>query len=335
MNQSQKQTSFWTRTPVIIIAAFICGFLWGSAFPCVKIGYRLFAVASDDTASQLLFAGIRFAHAGVLVILFGSIGERRLLLPVGISEGKDSGLISMDSVKMIVILSAFQTIGQYFFFYIGMAHASGVKASVTEASSTFFAILIAALIFHTEKLNFRKIAGCLIGCAGVLVILLPGSTLDLQIRFTGEGFILISTLMYAMSSSVMKQYSRREKTFVLSGYQFIFGGIVLAITGAAMGGHLSDFTPASTTLLLYMSFISAAAYTLWSILLRHNPVSRIAVFGFINPVMGAILSALLLGEQNQAFSIYGLLSLILVTAGIVIVYRLGGRETGDGSLSPS
>ena len=227
----------------------------------------------------------------------------------------------MDSVKMIVILSAFQTIGQYFFFYIGMAHASGVKASITEASSTFFAILVAALIFHTEKLNLRKIAGCLVGFAGVLVILLPGNTLDLHMQFTGEGFILISTLMYAMSSSIMKQYSKREDTFV----QFIIGGIVLAIAGAALGGRLSGFSPASTILLLYMAFISAAAYTLWSILLRHNPVSRIAVFGFMNPVLGAILSALLLGEQNQAFSVYGLLSLVLVTAGIVIVYRLGEK----------
>ena len=346
---------------MIVIAAFICGFLWGSAFPCVKIGYRLFSVAADDTASQLLFAGIRFTLAGILVILFGSIGARRLLLPSGIpagspapahsghtsgsnpahsghssglnrahnghssatDRGKSIGRISPDSIRMIIILSAFQTIGQYFFFYIGMAHASGVKASITEASSTFFAILIAALVFHTERLNFRKIIGCLVGFAGVLVILIPGNTLDFHVRFNGEGFILISTLMYAMSSSVMKQYSRREDTFVLSGYQFIFGGIVLAAAGALMGGRLSGFTPASTALLLYMSFISAAAYTLWSILLRHNPVSRIAVFGFINPVMGAILSALLLGEQNQAFSIYGLLSPILVTAGIVIVYRLG------------
>ena len=194
MKQSQRQTTFWTRTPVIIIATFICGFLWGSAFPCVKIGYRLFGIASEDMASQLLFAGVRFTLAGILVILFGSIGAHRLLLPQGLpaDDENKSSRISMDSVKMIVILSAFQTIGQYFFFYIGMAHASGVKASITEASSTFFAILVAALIFHTEKLNLRKIAGCLVGFAGVLVILLPGNTLDLRMQFTGEGFILIS-----------------------------------------------------------------------------------------------------------------------------------------------
>ena len=73
-----------------------------------------------------------------------------------------------------------------------------------------------------------------------------------------------------------------------------------------MGGRISGFTPASTLLLLYMAMISAVAYSLWGLLLKYNPVSRITVFGFMNPVFGVILSALLLGEDNQAFSLYGL-----------------------------
>lgn len=224
---------------------------------------------------------------------------------------------------MILTLAMIQTVGQYFFFYIGLAHASGVKASIIEASSTFFAILVAALFFHSEKLNAIKIIGCIIGFAGVLIIQIPGNALDLRMQFNGEGFVLISALMYAFSSSIIKQYSKREDTVVLSGYQFITGGLILAAAGAAMGGRLTGFTPASTALLLYMAFISAAAYTLWSLLLKYNPVSKIAMFGFLNPVIGVLLSALLLGEHNQAFSIYGILALVLVSAGIIIVYRIG------------
>ena len=328
MNTSKQQT-FWNRTPVIILMGFICGFLWGSAFPCVKIGYRLFSVASDDMASQLLFAGVRFTLAGILVILFGSIGAHRLLIPARVPTEQNASAEPRfrtdsfgESLRMIVILCLFQTIGQYFFFYIGLAHTSGVKSSVVEASSTFFAILAAALLFRSEKLTLRKIAGCLIGFAGVLVILIPGSTIDLHIRADGEGFILISTLMYAVSSSLIKRYSKKEDTVVLSGYQFILGGLVLAAAGAAMGGRISGFAPASVLLLLYMALISAVAYTLWSLLMKHNPVSKIAMFGFLNPVLGVLLSALLLGEQNQAFSIYALVSLLLISAGIIIVYRL-------------
>lgn len=309
-----KKERFWTATPVIFLMTLICCFLWGSAFPCVKIGYRLFRIASGDSAGQLLFAGVRFTLAGLLVLLFGSLQKRRVLLP----DGKSTGAI--------LILALFQTIGQYFFFYIGMAYTSGVKSSIIEASSTFLAILIAALVFRYEKLTARKIIGCLIGFAGVLLILIPGSAIDFSMHWNGEGFILLSALMYSFSSSFIKRFSKREDPLVLSGCQFVIGGLVLAASGAALGGRLSGFTPASSLLLLYMALISAVAYSLWSILLKYNPVSRIAVFGFMNPVLGVILSALLLNEKNQAFSLYGLLSLVLVSAGIITVNRSAGNR---------
>lgn len=309
-----KKERFWTATPVIFLMTLICCFLWGSAFPCVKIGYRLFRIASGDSAGQLLFAGVRFTLAGLLVLLFGSLQKRRVLLP----DGKSTGAI--------LILALFQTIGQYFFFYIGMAYTSGVKSSIIEASSTFLAILIAALVFRYEKLTARKIIGCLIGFAGVLLILIPGSAIDFSMHWNGEGFILLSALMYSFSSSFIKRFSKREDPLVLSGCQFVIGGLVLAASGAALGGRLSGFTPASSLLLLYMALISAVAYSLWNILLKYNPVSRIAVFGFMNPVLGVILSALLLNEKNQAFSLYGLLSLVLVSAGIITVNRSAGNR---------
>ena len=71
-----------------------------------------------------------------------------------------------------------------------------------------------------------------------------------------------------------------------------------------------------------MAMISAVAYTLWSILLKFNPVSRVAVFGFMNPVCGVVLSALILNERNQAFSLQGLLALVLVCFGIYQVNRV-------------
>jgi drug/metabolite transporter (DMT)-like permease len=304
----QKKT-FWTRTSVIFLMTLICCFLWGSAFPSVKIGYRLFSIASSDSASQLLFAGVRFTLAGFLVLLLGGLSGKRLLLP------------KKTSIRPVLILALFQTAGQYFFFYIGLAHTSGVKSSILVASSTFLSILVASLLFHYEKLTAGKILGCLIGFAGVVLIQIPGSSIDFSMHWNGEGFVFLSALMYAFSSSFIKDFSKREDPVMLSGYQFIAGGLALAIVGRLLGGHLTGFTPASTALLLYMALISAVAYTLWSLLLKYNPVSRIAVFGFMNPVLGVILSAVLLNEKNQAFSLYGLISLILVSIGIIVVNR--------------
>lgn len=66
-----------TKTSVVCLLATVCCFLWGSAFPSVKIGYQLFSIPSDDYAGQLLFAGLRFTLAGVLVVLFGSLLQKK------------------------------------------------------------------------------------------------------------------------------------------------------------------------------------------------------------------------------------------------------------------
>lgn len=94
---------------------------------------------------------------------------------------------------------------------------------------------------------------------------------------------------------------------------------MLFLIGYAMGGKLVFSHTGCYLNLVYMGFISAGAYTIWGILLKYNPVSRISIFGFMNPVFGVLLSALLLGEGNEALSGYGVASLILVILGIVIV----------------
>ena len=99
----------------------------------------------------------------------------------------------------------------------------------------------------------------------------------------------------------------------------MIGGAILFGIGTLMGGQLIFYSSACVMNLLYMGFISAGAYTLWGVLLKYNPVSRVAILGFINPVMGVLLSALFLGEGSEAFSLSGLLALLLVSAGIIIV----------------
>ena len=72
-------------------------------------------------------------------------------------------------------------------------------------------------------------------------------------------------------------------------------------------------------IIFYLAMVSAVAYTLWSVLLAWNDVSKVAIFGFVNPLCSVILSALILGEVKQAFDIGSLIALILVCTGIYIV----------------
>lgn len=303
-----KKEELLQKTSVVCLIAGICSFLWGSAFPCIKIGYELFSVQSDDTASQILFAGIRFTLAGILAVIFGSAAKRKLIVP------KKADLLP------ICILSLFQTILQYFFFYIGLANTSGVKSSIIIGANVFVAIIIAALVFKTEKITTKKIIGNVVGFAGIVLINLTGLT-DGSMKLTGEGFIFLSTVAYAFSSGLMKNYSRKHDTVLLSGYQFVFGGIVMTVAGFSMGGVISSSGTKAMLMLLYLAFISAAAYSLWSMLLKYNDVSSVAIFGFMNPMFGFILSAILLNEGSEAFGLKGIFAIILVCAGIFIVNK--------------
>lgn len=223
--------------------------------------------------------------------------------------------------KKILILSLFQTIIQYIFFYIGLANTTGVKSSIIEAANVFFVILLASLVFRQEKLTASKILGCVVGFAGVVLINLNQGGMDAGIKLTGEGFILLSAFSYAMSSVFLKKFGKDEDPMLLSGYQFVIGGLVITMCGLLTGGTITTFTAGSTGMLFYLAIVSAGAYSIWGNLLKYNPASKVAVFGFMNPVFGVILSALLLHEQEQAFGWMGLTALVLVCVGIFVVNR--------------
>lgn len=290
-----------TNPIIVAILAIICCFLWGSAFPCIKIGYSLFDI--NGTSSVILFAGIRFFLAGILVIIVGSILNKKILYP------------KLFSFKYVGGLSVFQTIIQYLFFYLGLANCSGVKSSLINSTSVFFAILVACFVFKMEKFTFKKFLGCLIGFAGIVIINLDG--FDIKMSFTGEGFILISSLSYAISSCLIKKFSLKENTFTLSGYQFLLGGAILSAVGFITGGRIDTISLSGAMILLYLAFVSAAAYTLWGVLLKYNPPSLVAAFGFFTHVFGVMLSAWWLKEEIDI--LLCVLSLILVCGGVLII----------------
>lgn len=301
----KTKESILRKQGMVVLMAVLCCLLWGSAFPCIKLGYQLFDIPSGDSSSQILFAGIRFTLAGILVILAGSVLQGEFLKP------------SRKAIPKVLKLCMFQTVLQYIFFYIGLAHITGVKGSIVNAVNVFFTILVSCLMFRLEKLDKQKILGCIIGFAGVVIVNLGGE-FDMSFTMLGDGFLMISAFAYALSSVLIKIYGKDENPVMLSGYQFVAGGFVMILAGLIMGGRLNIVTIKGALLLLYMAFISAGAYTLWSLLLKHNPVSKVAVFGFCTPIFGVILSAIILGESTS-FQPKTLAALLFVCIGIIIV----------------
>jgi len=303
---------FYQNTVTRTILALMCCALWGSAFPCVKIGCELFQV--EGSGSQILFAGYRFFLAGVFTFILACVLEK--------------GVITMkrSSVPYVFGQGLLQTTIQYVCFYIGLAHTTGAKGSVINASNAFFSIIAAHFLMKSEKLTWKKVAGCLVGFAGIIIINLEPGAWSSGFSLIGEGMVLVCAFSYGISSVTLKMISDREKPVTITAYQLLFGGAVLILIGAVSGGNVQGFTAKSTLLLLYMSLLSTVAFSIWAELLKYNSVGKVAIFGFSIPVFGVALSAVFLGEQ--VVSVKNLIALVCVSVGIIIINRKG-HEAGS------
>jgi drug/metabolite transporter (DMT)-like permease len=299
---------FFSQPKVLIILATTCCLLWGSSYPSIKIGYALLGIAPNDIPSKLVFAGYRFVLAGFFLLVLAALTKKPLFN------------MSRRHAGQVMLLGFTQTAIQYVFFYIGLAYTTGVRGSILNATTTFFSVLLAHFIYKNDKISPRKAAGCLLGFAGVMVVNAGEGLLDFAFTLHGEGFIVIAAFVLSAASIYGKCISQGMDVMVMTGYQLGFGGAVLLAAGCATGGTLSEFTMGSAVLLGYLAFLSAVAFTLWSLLLKYNQVGRVSVFNFLVPVFGTALSALFLNENIMELK--NLVALVLVCSGIWLVTRV-------------
>ena len=305
-----NSNAFFTNRKIVFLLASLCCLLWGSAYPAIKNGYALFGIAPGDIPSQLVFAGYRFLFAGLVLLVLASV------------QGKAIFQFGRRTWGQMALLGLTQTSLQYLFFYLGLAHTTGVKSSIMNATGTFFSVLLAHFIYRNDRLSYGKALGCAIGFIGVMVVNLGaglGGLLALDFTLLGEGFVVIAAFVLAAASIYGKQISQHMDSVVMTGWQLALGGAALLAIGWGLGGSLSGFTWGSSVLLVYLALLSSAAFSLWSILLKHNRVSQVTVFNFTVPVFGAALSALFLGEALLEWK--NLLALALVCVGIWLVTR--------------
>ena len=291
-------------------AAVFCTLLWGTAFPLIKLGYAEFKVADSDIGTKLVFAGARFLIAGVMVYIFCCIRERRLTL------------IKKDDLLPVLKLGLVQTAAQYLFTYIGIGYTSGTSTSIITACASFITVGLAALFFK-EKITVVKVIGCALGFAGVLAInnfgFGGGDSLF------GNAMIFCSTVCAAFGNIIAKKSAGRVDPVKLTAFQLIAGSLVLLAAGLIMGGRLNLAKGNGVIILLWLAFVSAAAFTVWTALLKYHQAGKISVFNLLVPVFGTILSGFILHEDILRIETF--LALLLISLGIFLVnYNKRSRE---------
>lgn len=306
------------KKPIVVtMLAVLCMVLWGSAFPAVKTGYRLFGIEHGTVPDKLVFAGMRFFIAGIALLLI------LLCMP-----GKRLKVKAKD-LKHIVVLGLLQTFIQYLFFYIALSQMQGSKGSILNATGTFFVIILGHFLFKNEKLTKLKSLGCILGFAGIILINLSGKE-DLSFRLTAEGFILFAALAFALGSIYSKMILKDLDAVTLTGYQLTFGGVLLLLVGLLQGGRLYQFSLTAGVLFAYLVLISSVGFAVWTLLIKYNDVTQIAIYNCLNPVFGTILSGIFLSESILKWK--NLIALLLVVAGIYLVNTVNNKSNAKNTI---
>ena len=279
----QTKISIFQRPVWVVVFALTAAIAWGWAFPLIKVGFSAFGITADMTGSKMLFAGIRFAVAGLIV------------LSVARSSGRSFKTNETGDWWFILAFALMNTTLHYFFFYVGMSHSEGSRAAILNSLSTFLVVLLACACFKSDRLTTRKVLGCVVGFSGILALNLGGAESG---RFTllGDGMIILNAICGALSNLMTRGLSRRIDVFVGTGYGLTIGGILLIIPGLLFGGTLPHINMLGIVCLLLLIAISAVGFTLYNKLLSLNSVGKVAIYNSLIPVVGAVTSCLCLGE---------------------------------------
>lgn len=303
----EKNINIFKNKYTVVLLAIIACILWGSAFPSLKVSYSLLNIENSGPFTKMLFASFRFMLASFMLLAF-------IIIKSGFKKLK----LKKEIFYKLIVLGLIQTFGQYAFFYNGLAKTTGVKSSILVTSGIFFTVIASHFLYSDDKLNKIKSFGLALGFTGVIIINLSRGDVNFVFNLTGEGFIIMTGVMSTVAILYVKHLSDNIDTMIITAYQMLFGSVTL-FGVSLMGTNINSiqFNTKSSFLLVYLAFISAAAFALWYSLIKYNKVGYITIYKFITPVSGVFLSAFFL--VNEYINIYAIIALILVSIGIVII----------------
>lgn len=298
---------FQDKRMKVFLAVFVM-IGWSLAYPLIKLGYQEFQIDGTDLGGKILFAGVRFFMAGTAVTLYCHFKKVK------------SDITNSGDIAWLVLLGIVNTALHYMFAYIGLGYNSSARSTILDSMGGFILILLSTLIFPDDRMNWRKALGIILGVAGIISInIQPGADFFSDITFMGDGMILLNACCTAFGGLITRVVSRRMNITRATGYSMQIGGALLLLTSLVIRpGTAWVFTPKGIFILLCLITISAVCFAIYNELLSYHPISEIAIYNALIPVLGVIFAALLLHEELK---LQYIIAVILVAIGIHVVNK--------------
>jgi drug/metabolite transporter (DMT)-like permease len=287
-------------TPVWI-ALGVVYIVWGSTYMAIRVAI--------ETIPPFTSGALRFLTAGLILAAFLTARRGRSALRVTRRQG-----LSAAFVGVLLLLG-----GNGGVVLAEQSLPSGV-AALLVASVPLWVVLWRAVA--RDRPNRRTLLGVLLGFAGLAVLVLPGSHHAVGGRSYAVGVVLVvgAALCWSFGSVASKFWlTLPEDPFVAAAYEMVAGGLGMALASVVHGEHLhrSAVTGKSLAAVGYLIvFGSLLAFCSYIWLLHVAPISLVATYGYVNPVVAVGLGAVFLGESVTSTVVLGGL---IVVAGVAMV----------------
>lgn len=289
------------QTKVKLLAIIAC-FMWSTAFMSVKNVLLC--------APPFFSAGFRFMLAGVILIFFcGSFGKYL----------KDF----QSNFWQVLLLGFVQNFLLYTCFYTSMTMISGSVGAIIGGATPLFSATVAHFLMPDDKMNIKKMTGFAVGVIGVFVIVLENCKTEFKVdSLFGVFLMLTGNLISAFGNIMVAKTKVDVSAKALNSMQIFLGGIMLMLLSVFTEDIQSiNFSFRFFWFTLWLSIISAVAFSLWFYLLKDLKVkvSEINVWKFIIPVFGAFFSWVLLPDESP--TVLSVMGMVLVAFAIFLVYK--------------
>jgi drug/metabolite transporter (DMT)-like permease len=298
---------------VALVAVYV---LWGSTY----LANRLIIT----TVPPLLAGGFRFLVGGALlaVVVLAVAGRRAFRM-----NAAQFGTTALSGLLLPAWGNGLVALGQ-------QAVASGLAALLIAAVPLWIVILRAVT---GDRPRGATVGGVGVGVVGLLVLVLagPGSGGVTGSAWWGPWLVLLASLGWATGTFATTRLPVPPNPFAMAAAQMLTGGAILLVTGTAVGERLdvAAVTTVSWWAWGYMAVVvSLGAFSAYAFALSTLPVSTVATYAYVNPVIAVLLGVLVVGER---FTLVQLLGAAIVLVAVILVVVAERPRKGQSVMAAS
>jgi len=281
-------------SPITTVVAFLLlAVLWGGSFVAIEAGLAFFP--------PLLFAGVRYLVAGVVVLAYAAATVDEWV-PRTRTEWAGS------LVAGALVIAVYHAL-----LYVGELHVPGAVAAVIVSLSPVLTAAFAAALLPDERLGPMELGGFLLGVVGVAVVANPSRGALASAETLGVGLVLLGVVAFALGAVLLRPLRTDFSLVALQGWAMVSGSLLLFAGAGLRGESAAAVVWNATTVasLAYLTLLSGVvAFLLYFALLDAVGPTQLHLVGYVEPVVAAALSWLLLGHVIDGEALVGFITIL-------------------------